>query len=101
MGVEELLFRPAWPNRINQRMPDELGIDARLTIHVFFKWKDDKHLVHQLADLLDATRAPRPHLWTDVINDRRTGLPDSLGEPQIEIRKIDEYCGRRRIFRHT
>src|SRR5581483_281484 len=36
--------------------------------------------------------APSPYLRTDVINNRSSGVFDSFGEPEIEVRKVDQNC---------
>src|SRR5262245_42259217 len=79
-------------------MSNELGIHARLPVHFFLEGKDNQHLGHESANLLDPSFAPRPHLWTDVVNNRNAGILYALRKPEIKVGKIDKN-GRSGRFR--
>src|SRR5437867_9308058 len=78
-------------------MTHELHINAGLPVQLFFEGKDDQHFVDKVSDLFDSAFAPCPNLWANVIKDRRACLLQSFGEPQVEIREINENGRSRRI----
>src|SRR4029453_12011931 len=82
-------------------MANELHVDARFPIHFLLERKDHEHLAYKPAKLFQPAFSPRPHLWADVINNRDSGVPYPLAEPQIEIGEVDENGGRRRIRFHS
>src|ERR1051326_4245405 len=74
-------------------MADEFHSDTGLPVHLFFKWKNHQHLVHNFRDAFDPAFTPRPHLWADVINNRHVRVFETFRKTQIEIGKIDENRG--------
>src|SRR5215470_439907 len=82
-------------------MANELYVDPCFPIHFLLEREDHEHLVYKPAKLFHPAFSPRPHLWADVINDRDSGVPYPLAEPQIEIGEVDENRSRRRIRFHS
>src|SRR5262245_44952136 len=78
-------------------MSNELHVDPGFPIHFLLERKNHEHLVYKPAKLFQPAFSPRPHLWADVINNRNSGVPYPLAEPQIEIGEVDENGSRRRI----
>ena len=72
-------------------MAHKLRVDSVFSVEVRLKGKDYDHLVHPSGDLPDPASTPCPNLGTDVIYHGNTKIVGDLGDPEVEIRKIDEY----------
>ena len=82
-------------NLVSQRMAAVGGGDASLAIDGFLEGKDQQHVVHRLADLLDAFTPPGPDGRTDEMIGAHAGSPQPGFQPQIEVGGVhaDEGLG--------
>ena len=90
----KVFFRFRRPHHIHKRMAHELHVYRSLPVYVFLEGKDHEHFVDELLDLLHAAFTPGPNLRAHVVKNRSARMLDSLGKAKIEIRKVDEDCGR-------
>ena len=80
---------------VGQRMAAVGGGDAGLAVDGFLEGKDQQHVVHRLADLLDALASPGPDGRTDEMIGAHAGSPQPGFQPQVEVGGIhaDEGLG--------
>src|SRR5579863_6064088 len=71
-------------------MADEGSIHAAVAVKLFFKWKDDESFVDVIAQQADASLAPRPELWRNVVDNRDAELLHLAGDAPVESWRIDD-----------
>ena len=71
-------------------MADEDRIHSAVAVKLFFKRKNDESLVDVIAQQADASLAPRPELWRNVVDNRDAALFHLAGDAPIEGWRIDD-----------
>src|SRR6266576_1781232 len=87
LSVVSASDRRVW--QLCQRMAYEGGIHAAVAIELFFKRKDNQRFVDVVAKQADASLAPRPELWSDIINRRDAALFHLTGNAPVEGGRVD------------
>ncbi len=61
-----------------------------VTVEVGLESEEDQHAVHELRNGANTALAPGPDLRTDEVDDRDPEPLELAGEPQIELREVDQ-----------
>jgi len=78
-----------------ERMANILDIaDASGGVPIFFKGKNGQQQIHVSLNGARAVRAPRPKLWTNVIDDWNSAAMEPARQTQIEIRPVHKNRSR-------
>jgi hypothetical protein len=75
--------------QIDERMADELHVDAGVPVEGFLERKDHQHARHVTLHRPHASGPPRPQLRADVVDDRHAEPTHGSHQPEVEIGKID------------
>src|SRR5260370_32978476 len=75
---------------MDERVADELDGHPAVPVDLLLEWKDDEDTIGDLANRLQAARAPPPDLRADVIHDRDAQALHAPRERKVEIRKADD-----------
>ena len=75
---------------MQQRVPDELGVDPPLAVEGLLEGEDDEHLVDSFLDPAEAAALPGPELGRDEPDDRDPGATQVLREPEVDVGEVDE-----------
>src|SRR6266576_2528094 len=75
--------------QLSQRMAYKGGIHDAVAIELFFKREDDQRFVDVVAQEADASLAPGPELWSDIINRRYAALFHLTGDAPVEGGRVD------------
>src|SRR5271170_6811968 len=87
-GVVVTFDRGVW--EFGERMADESSVHAAIAVELLLEGKNYESFADVIADEADASLAPRPELWCNVI-DRRDAAPFHLaGNAPVERRGIDD-----------
>ncbi len=89
----EPFSRPRRLDEVYQGMAHVVGSNPFLAIERLLERKNHQHLVDELADLSNATAPPGPHLGADVVENGDSPLLQTLREPQVKSREVDEDRG--------
>ena len=73
-----------------ERMADELGVDAALAVEGLLEWKDDEHLGDALLDPAKTVALPGPELWRDEPYDGDAGAAQVASEAEVHVGEVDE-----------
>ena len=84
----------------HQGVADEGDGHARLPVQLLLEGEDHDHARHRPADGVHAASPPRPELRRDVIDDGDTAVAERAGQPEVEVRVVDEHGGVRRPAVH-
>ncbi len=77
--------------RLQQRIADECCLYPVAFIKIRLEWKNHGHMIDPTGNLTHPALTPRPNLRADIIEHRNSERFRQLREPQIKIRKIDQY----------
>ena len=87
----ELLARHARPDPVEERMADVFDGHASFAVELLLEVKDAKHLFHALSQLANSPAPPRPNLRADEIDYANAGRAQTLREPQVEVREVNQH----------
>ena len=86
----EQLARGVVVGQLEQRMPNEVGVEAVLPEQIFLERQDDGQTVDSLGHFLQPAGAPGPDLRCDVVEHGDAATSGSLGKTQVESGIVDQ-----------
>ena len=78
------------PCKIDEGMPDKLGVCPGVSVKRRFKGEDSSDDVRPLREFFGTSRAPRPRLRGDIIDDWHAVFPREFRQRHVKFGEINE-----------
>ena len=90
-AAARLVAREVEREHVEEGVADELDRHAGSLVERRLEGKDREHPAHPSGHLADAPLPPRPELGRDEVHHRHPGPARPAGEPQVELREVDQH----------